>query len=138
MECIPIAHQIFQSPWATAKRTPWLNSNQPSQFFICPSVFHGDTTHPSNHLHHLSLNPTSTSQPSLTSISHSASDTTGIHSTFHLQFWMSEMAKTLGTHTSISDSICSSKIRSTISIKSVSQITNAFLHSPSILCIKKG
>ena len=28
-----------------------LNSNQPSQFLICPSVFHGDTTHPSNHLH---------------------------------------------------------------------------------------
>ena len=23
-----------------------LNSNQPSQFFTCPSVFHGDTTHP--------------------------------------------------------------------------------------------
>ena len=28
-----------------------LNFNQSSQFFICPSVFHGDTTHPSNHLH---------------------------------------------------------------------------------------
>ena len=28
-----------------------LNSSQPSQFFICPSVCHGDTTHPSNHLH---------------------------------------------------------------------------------------
>ena len=28
-----------------------LNSNQPSQFFIYHSVFHGDTTHPSNHLH---------------------------------------------------------------------------------------
>ena len=38
--------------------------------------------------------------PSLTSISHAASDTTGIHSTFHLQWgelWVSEMAKALGT-----------------------------------------
>ena len=26
------------------------NSNQLSQFFTCPSVFHGNTTHPSNHL----------------------------------------------------------------------------------------
>ena len=28
-----------------------LNSNQAFQFFICPSVLHGNTTHPSNHLH---------------------------------------------------------------------------------------
>ena len=28
-----------------------LNSNHPSHVFICPSVFHGDTTHLSNHLH---------------------------------------------------------------------------------------
>ena len=28
-----------------------LNFNQPSQFFICPSVFQLDTTHPSNHQH---------------------------------------------------------------------------------------
>ena len=41
-----------------------LNSNQPSQLFICPSVVHGDTTHLSNHLHLCSFNfnPASTSK----------------------------------------------------------------------------
>ena len=102
-----------------------LNSNHPSQFFICPSVFHGDTTHPSNHLHLCSFQPspyTNWQEPSLTSISHAASDTTGIH--FHLQRGNSECQKwkkLSELHQSISDSICSSKIHSTISIKSVSQ-----------------
>ena len=58
--------------------------------------------------------------PSLTSISHAASDTTGIHSTFHLQRGSSGCQKwqqLSELHPSISDSSCSSKIRSTISIK---------------------
>ena len=72
------------------------NSNQPSQFFTCASVLHGDTTHPSNHLQQ---------GHSLTSIRHAASDTTGIHSTVHLpwgELWMSEMTKLSERHPSIS------------------------------------
>ena len=67
-------------------------------------------------------------RPSLNSISHADSDTTVIHSTFHLQWGSSgcqEWQKLSELHPSISDSRCSSKIRSTISIKSVSQITKA-------------
>ena len=59
------------------------------------------------------------------SISHAASDTTGIRSTFHLQWGSSGCQKwhmLSELNPSISDSSCSSKMRSTISIKSVLQI----------------
>ena len=113
-------HMIIPShPTTSNDSCDRLNSNQLSKCFTCPSVFQGNTTHPSNHLH--LFNPTSTSNGLLSlpsSISHAASDT-DIHSTFHLQRGSS------GCQKSISDSSCSSKIRSTISLKSVSQIIKA-------------
>ena len=76
--------------------------------------------------------------PSLTSISHAASDTTGIHSTFPLQrgsYGCQKRQKLSELQPSISDSSCSSKICSTIFIKSASLITKALhihtsLHPP--------
>ena len=69
----------------------------------------------------------------LTSISHAASYTFDIHSTFHrlrgssgFQKWQ----KLPKLHPSISDSRGSSKIRSTISIKSISQITKQRFLTP--------
>ena len=81
------------------------------------------------HIHQIICIPAlSNFNPTSTSISHAASDTTGIHSTFHLQWGSSGCQKwqrLSELHPSMSDSSCSSKIRSTISIESVSQITKA-------------
>ena len=41
-------HTISTTSYDSCDR---LNSNQLSQFFTCPSVFHGNTTHTPNHLH---------------------------------------------------------------------------------------
>ena len=67
----------------------------PTSFLNSSLVFHGNTTHPSNHLHlhSFKLSPTTASK---TSINHAASDTNGIHSSF-VVFWMFEMQKALGT-----------------------------------------
>ena len=50
----------------TTNNDSWdrINSNQLYQFFTCPSVFHGNITHPSNHLHlcYFNFNPTSASK----------------------------------------------------------------------------
>ena len=62
----PSAHHMsIPSQYTTSNEScDRLNSNQPSQLFICPSVFQWDTTHPSNHLHlcYFKLQPTSTSK----------------------------------------------------------------------------
>ena len=45
-------HMSIQSQSTTSNDScDRLNSNKLSQIFTCLSVFHGNTTHPSNHLH---------------------------------------------------------------------------------------
>ena len=98
-----------------------LNSNKPSQFAILSF----------NEIPHIHLiicisAPSNFNPTCLTPTSHAVSDTTGIHLTFHLQWGISgcqKWQKLSELHPSISDSSCNSKIRSTISIESVTQIT---------------
>ena len=47
----PLHMSIPSQPTTSNSSCYRLNSNQLSQCFTCPSVFHGNTKHPSNHLH---------------------------------------------------------------------------------------
>ena len=41
LKCLPIAHQNFHSPWATAKRIPWYSTSHILISFYNSSVIHG-------------------------------------------------------------------------------------------------